>query len=199
MKRFPRPTLAVLALAFTIFVASGTGASAQDATPAPGVPSSAPDGDRIAAGWAEINAFDLATVSGYDSMVTDRFSTAGITYYGGPEGARAYVMVLTLDSERPQVRQAWVDASSYLQNLGYKGRIDQAASEEANAAPAPAACDEARRVIVAPVDFAFTTAVTMCAVQDEAIVIAYASGSIDERSGYRASDYLAELAADPVA
>jgi len=54
--------------------------------------------------------------------------------------------------------------------------------------PPPEGCAEAKRFEGVSRDFGFPTGITLCAADPDVIVIAVASGLVNDRTGYEAAD-----------
>jgi len=128
----------------------------------------------------------------------DAFRDNAAATYGGPGGARAFVLVMLVTVDRVATREAWEAAAARLnyEKLNLEWDFDREAA--LNDLPPPPGCDEAKRVEGTDVTFGLPTGLTLCAAGSDAIVFAIVSGRLGEREGYRASDALVALVTNRV-
>ena len=114
-------------------------------------------------------------------------------YYGGPDGARAAVMVFLITDARVATRQAWDEVSTRSDTIRYTLTTDSNRDFELATSPPPAACEEVTRAEGTD-GFAFPTAITLCAGAENVIVLAMISGGEAATARFQAADDLATAA-----
>jgi hypothetical protein len=164
-------------------------ARAQEATPAVGAGAAQylPGAETFGEGWTTLPPAAISNLS------TNVFQEAAVGYYGGPDGARAAVMVFLITDARVATRQAWDEVSSRYDTFRYALTADSNRDFELAAIPPPAACEEVKRAEGTD-SFAFPTAITLCAGAENVIVLAMVSGGEAATARYQAADNLATAA-----
>ena len=164
-------------------------ARAQEATPTVGFGATRylPGAESFGDGWTTLPPVGIPNLS------TGVFQEAAVGYYGGPDGARAAVMVYLITDARVATRQAWDEVSSRYDTFRYALTTDANRDQELAAIPPPAGCEEVKRAEGTD-SFAFSTAITLCAGAENVIVLAMVSGGEAATARYQASDALATAA-----
>ena len=164
-------------------------ARGQEATPTVGSGAAQflPGAESFGEGWTTLPPVGIPNLS------TNVFQEAAVGYYGGPDGARATVMVYLLTDARVATRQAWDEVSSRYDTFRYTLTSDANRDVELAAIPPPAACEEVKRAEGTDA-FAFPTAITLCAGAENVIVLAMVSGGEAATARYQAADALATAA-----
>ena len=164
-------------------------ALAQEATPTvgEGAASQLPVPEDFGEGWTTLPP------AGIPNLNTNVFQQAAVGYYGGPDGARAVVMVYQVTEARVATRQAWDEVSARFDTYRYSLASDANRDLELATIPPPPGCEEVKRAEGTD-SFAFVTAVTLCAGADNVIVLAMASGGEATTLRYEAADTLASAA-----
>jgi hypothetical protein len=186
MKQVTAITLVVLIL-MTAFGARTI--RAQEATPVlgSGAAQYLPPAETFGDDWRTLPP------AGIPNLSTNVFQEAAVGYYGGPDGARATVMVFLLTNARVATRQGWIEVSSRYDTLRYALISDANRDLELATIPPPAECEEVKRAEGTDI-FAFPTAITLCAGAQNAIVLAMVSGGEAATTRYQAADALATAA-----
>ncbi len=90
-----------------------------------------PRAGELGAGWVRLPP------QGVSDLSTDVFREAAVGYYGGPDGARAVVLVLIATDARIAVREAWEEASSRYDSYRYRLGTDYERERELETIPPP--------------------------------------------------------------
>lgn len=164
-------------------------ARAQEATPTVGAGAAQylPGAESFGDGWTTLPPAAISNLS------TNVFQEAAVGYYGGPDGARAAVMVFLITDARVATRQAWDEVSSRYDTFRYTLTTDSNRDFELATIPPPAACEEVKRAEGTD-SFAFSTAITLCAGAENVIVLAMVSGGEAAAARFQAADDLATAA-----
>jgi hypothetical protein len=177
-----------IALIILVALAPGTFArqAVQDQTALDRLPST----ESIGPGWSVLTA-DAAAVTDLASAFRD-LATAN---YGGPNGARAYVVVLLVAEGMTAVRDAWELSNGYFDNYRLNTDYEFDSEESLEGRPLPEGCADARRTFGTDevLGEVFPVGISLCAADPDMIILAYASGEVDGQTGYLASDRLVEL------
>jgi hypothetical protein len=162
---------------------------AQEATPTVGAGAAQylPGAETFGDGWTTLPPAAISNLS------TNVFQEAAVGYYGGPDGARAAVMVFLITDARVATRQAWDEVSSRYDTFRYALATDSNRDSELATIPPPAACEEVKRAEGTD-SFAFPTAITLCAGTENVIVLAMVSGGEAATARYQAADDLVTAA-----
>jgi hypothetical protein len=169
--------------------ATTTPTHAQEATPAVGAGAAQflPGAESFGEGWTTLPPAAISNLS------TNVFKEAAVGYYGGPDGARAAVMVFLITDARVATRQAWDEVSARYDTFRYALTTDSNRDFELATIPPPAACEEVKRAEGTD-SFAFPTAITLCAGSNNVIVLAMVSGGEAATVRYQAADALVTAA-----
>lgn len=167
-------------------------AHAQEATPTvgSGAASFLPSAESLGDGWTTLPP------AGITNLNTNVFQQAAVGYYAGPDGARAVIMVFQVTDARVATRQAWTEVSARFDTFRYALTSDSNRDLELATIPPPPGCEEVRRAEGTD-NFAFVTAITLCAGADNMIVLAMVSGGEATTLRYEAADALATAAIGP--
>ena len=180
----------IVALLLALLGSHATGAQ-ETATPDDAAGSLAasylPPLESFGEGWTTL------PVSGVSNLSTNVFQEAAVGYYGGEDGARAMVMVFLITEARVATRQAWDEVSVRFDTLRYSLSADSSREQELTTIPPPVGCEEVKRSEGAD-SFAFVTAITLCAGEDNVIVLTMVSGGDATALRYEAADNLASAA-----
>jgi hypothetical protein len=144
-----------------------------------------PKPEALGEGWT------MLPPQGVVDLAPDVFREGAAGHYGGPDGARAVVVVFLITDVRIAVRQAWEDASSEYDRYRYQLRSDRDRAELLATLPPPEGCEEVKRSEGADEQYGFATAITLCAGSADEIILAVVSGGDAATQGYKASDALA--------
>jgi hypothetical protein len=135
-----------------------------------------------------MNTLAVAQLSWGMTMAPDVFREGAVGIYGGPNGARVVAVTLLLTDTRVAVRRGWENATQLFNNYSYQLDYDYNKIALWDALPPPAGCAEAKRFEGVARDFGFPTGITLCAADPDLIIVAVASGLVNDRTGYEASD-----------
>jgi hypothetical protein len=184
------PRLIALVIAI-IMCAAGFPALAQE-TPVPDPQSASvlllPEASAFGPGWTLTNIRAVEQLNMGMTMAPDVFREGAVGTYGGPNGARMVAITLLLTETRVAVRRGWENASQLFNNYTYQLDYDYNAIGLWDALPPPDGCAEAKRFEGISRDFGFPTGITLCAADPDLIVIAVASGLVNDRTSYEAAD-----------
>jgi plastocyanin len=157
-------------------------ALAQDEAPEPGAAASAylSASDGFGPGWKRFSP------TAVPNLVAGTFREGAMAAYGGPEGARVVLIALLVDEGF--VRRGWEEATTLFENYQYNLAYDYARGEQLRNVPPPPGCAEAKRIDGPDYDDGYLTGITLCAADPDVIVLAVASGAVNDESGFAASD-----------
>jgi hypothetical protein len=115
------------------------------------------------------------------TMAPDVFREGAVGIYGGPTRAQVVVATLLLTNARIALRRG-ANATRLFHSYGYQldDEFNQTGLWDA---PLSAGCAEAKRFEGVSRDFGFPTGVTLCAADPDLIVVAVASGLVNDRAG----------------
>jgi hypothetical protein len=163
------------------------GALALVETPEAGVTASRylPRAREVGQGWVRL------PTQGLPNLSTAVFREAAVGFYGGPDGARAVVLVLIATDARIPERQAWDDASSRHDSYRFRLGSHFKREQELETILPPRGCEEVKRSEGTDNEFGFASAITLYAGSSDEIIMAVVSGGDAATRGYEASDALA--------
>jgi hypothetical protein len=163
-------------------------AVAQEDQPTPGerAVSFLPPADALGPGWKRFEPTVVASLS------ADTFQEGALVTYGGPEGARVMLYALLVDEGR--VRRGWEEAGTLFNNVLYNLSYDYERQEQLRNVPPPPGCAEAKRIDGKTYFDGFEIGVTLCAVDPDLILLAAASGRVNDEVGFAASDNVIDAA-----
>jgi hypothetical protein len=147
-----------------------------------------PEPSAFGPDWARTNVRAVEQLNMGMTMAPDVFREGAVGTYGGPNGARVVAVTLLLTDTRVAVRRGWENASQLFNNYSYQLDYDYNAIGLWDALPPPDGCAEAKRFEGISRDFGFPTGITLCAADPDLIVVVVASGGVNDRTGYEASD-----------
>jgi hypothetical protein len=147
-----------------------------------------PEASAFGPGWVQTKALAVEQLNWGVTMAPDVFRQGAAGIYGGPSGARVVVVTLLLTESRVTIRRGWENATQLFNSFSYQLSYDSNHAALWEALPAVEGCAEARRFEGESRDFGFPTGVTLCAADPDLIVVALASGLVNDRTGYAASD-----------
>jgi len=133
----------------------------------------------------------MLPAQGVVDLSSEVFQEGATGYYGGPNGARAVVMVFIVTNARIAIRQAWEEASGAYDGYRHRLSSDADRAQLLETLPPPAGCEEVKRSEGTDEQYGFPTAITLCAGSTEEIILAIVSGDEVATQGYKASDALA--------
>lgn len=120
------------------------------------------------------------------------FRESAIGSYGSSSGARVVITVLVANSARLAARDGWDAASSAFNQYRRSLSPNMTPESDLEFIDPPAGCEDVKRAEgTDPAGFA--SAVTLCGGSGDVIVLAIASGGVDNPAAYQASDALASL------
>jgi hypothetical protein len=128
---------------------------------------------------------------------TDVFRDGAVAVLAGPGGARVVAAAMLVTRERVATRRSWEAAMTLYDN--YSGELEYlpGRDDELDTIPPPSGCVEAKRIDGTArqlgIDTGIPMGITLCAAEPDIVVLAVASGSVLELSGYAASDAIASL------
>ena len=148
-----------------------------------------PDVVEIGPEWVELRRYGL-------DLPTDIFREGAAAVYAGPDGARVIVLVYLTTDSRVAVRQSWEETTSTFDSLRFDlaSNYDYDQIERLDVMAPPDGCVEAKRAEGTDDKYGFLAGLTMCAIDPDTIVLAVASGTVLELTGYQASDAIIDLA-----
>lgn len=172
----------IVSVVVSVLTALPSGLVAQDEPPKPGEAalSYLPDADALGPSWKR---FEPTAVP---NLAVDTFREGATVVYGGPEGARVILTALIVDDGR--IRRGWEDASVLYETARYELTYDYAREEQLRNEPAPPGCAEAKRLEGRMYFDGFETGVTLCAADPDVILLAVASGRVNDEGGFAAAD-----------
>jgi plastocyanin len=155
---------------------------AQEEQPAPGEAAVAylPAADALGPGWKR---FEPTAVP---NLAADTFREGAAVNYGGPEGARVMLFAILVDEGR--VRRGWEEATAIYENVRYNVYYDYEVEEQLRNVPPPPGCAEAKRIEGKTYFDGFDVGVTLCAADPDLILLAVASGRVNDEIGFAAAD-----------
>ena len=148
-----------------------------------------PDAEVFGEGWDRTKEIGLQVPS-------DIFREGAMASYGGARGARIVVIVLLSTDSRVAIRQGWEQATETFDQYRYAlaSDYDYEQAERLEALEPPAGCVEAKRAEGTDRQYSFVAGLTMCAVDPDVILLATASGELNDEMGYAASDAVIDAA-----
>jgi hypothetical protein len=147
-----------------------------------------PNPTTLGEGWM------MLPPQGVVDLSTEVFREGATGYYGGPDGARAVVMVFIVTDARIAIRQAWEEASDTYDTYRHRLNSDEQRAQLLATLAPPDGCEEVKRSEGIDEQFGFPTAITLCAGSGNEIILAVVSGNDAATQGYEASDALAARA-----
>jgi hypothetical protein len=184
----------MLMLAF-VLIATSMPAWAQE-TPTPDPTSASvlllPKAPAFDPEWTRTKIMAVEQLNWGMTMAPEVFREGAVGIYGGPTGARVIAVALLLTDTLVAVRRGWENATQLFTSYGYQLDYDSSQMSRWDALPPPAGCAEAKRFEGVARDFGFPTGITLCAADPDLLVVAVASGLVDDRTGYEASDAVVE-------
>ena len=185
-----RITLLLLLLAS--LVASTVVTAIAQETPTPDPTSASvlllPQASAFGPGWVMTSTMGVEQLNWGMTMAPDVFRQGAAGIYGGPNGARVVVVTLLLTESRVAVRRGWESATQLFNSYSYQLNYDSNQVALWESLPTVDGCAEARRFEGSSRDFGFPTGLTLCAADPDLIVVAVASGLVNDRTGYEASE-----------
>jgi hypothetical protein len=184
------PRLIALLIAIAVLTAALPAMAQETPTPDPESASVLllPEPAAFGPGWTRTGVRAVEQVNMGMTMAPDVFREGAVGTYGGPNGARVVAVTLLLTDARVAVRRGWENASQLFTGYSYQLDYDYNAIGLWDALPPPAGCAEAKRFEGVSRDFGFPTGITLCAADPDLIVVVVASGGVNDRTGYEASD-----------
>ncbi|MFT4040317.1 MAG: hypothetical protein QM692_19210 [Thermomicrobiales bacterium] len=179
----------ILALVMIVIFAPTTMArfALQDQTALGWLPTAA----SLGAGWSMLNA-DTAVVTDLPPALRDTAQAI----YAGPNGARAYVLVILVAEGMTAIHDAWDFGNDTFER--YRDLVDETSGAEVGLdnRPLPDGCTDGRRSFGRDgvLGASFLAGVSLCARSPDMIILAYVSGVVAGQTGDRASDHVVELA-----
>jgi len=148
-----------------------------------------PAASAIGEDWEQVEE------SGLD-VPSDIFREGSLAIYAGPGGARIAVLAYLATDSRVAVRQSWEAAGETFDRYRYTlaDNYDYQQAERLEGLVPPPGCVEAKRAEGTDDFFGFTTGVTLCAIDPDAILLVAASGDVADASGFAASDVVVAAA-----
>lgn len=149
-----------------------------------------PTAESLGPGWSVLNAKATAVAD-----IHPAFRDAARATYGGPNGARAYVLVMLVAEGMTAVRDSWELSNDYFDSYTYNMVEEYGTEEDLEGHPLTEGCADGRRTFGSDADLGemFPIGVSLCAADPDMIILTYASGEVDGQTGYLASDRLVEL------
>jgi len=200
-ERVRRMRTLLFVLASLLVLISAPVVTAQDEEePDPGAnaASTLPEASLFGSGWTQSEVISPDIVARYYfEMSPDVFREGAVGVYVGPNGSRAIVANLLLTDNRVAVRTSWEAAGELLSGLG--GRIDED-YERARALEVmdpPIGCLEAKRMEGVEQNYRLPAGGTLCAADDDSLLLVFIFGTVNELSGVAASDALIETMIAP--
>ena len=163
--------------------------TAQETEATPASSAYLPDATALGTGWSELDRFGL-------EVPTDIFQEGSRASYTGPDGSRVVIAVYLPTEDRVAIRQSWEETTDTFDSLRYRvaGNYDYSQIDRLEALTPPDGCVEAKRAEGTDESYGVIAGLTMCALENDAILLAVASGSVLDESGYRAADAVIQLA-----
>jgi len=148
-----------------------------------------PAAEAIGEGWVEV-------ATGVPEADPAIFVDAASAVYVGPGGARTVVTAWTNLPGRAGVQRSWESVGRVYDGVRFEvtGPKDDGREEELDPRPFPEGCVDARRIDGLDPLYGLPGAVTQCAIDPDVTVLVIVSGSINDVSGYAASDRVATAA-----
>jgi len=159
--------------------------------PEPGTAAAAilPKASIFGKDWFQANVISPDVIQEYGfTMSPDVFKEGAAGIYLGPDGTRAIVVSFVLTDNRIAIRRSWEDASSLMDVINYPVSTDYERDQELEAVAAPEGCLEAKRVEGVEKTFQLPAGSTLCAIDDDSLVLAVVFGEVDGKVGVDASD-----------
>jgi hypothetical protein len=180
-----------LAMLGLLAAPSGTRAQEQPLPVTPGAGKYLPAATEFGSGWTDV------WQGGIDPGA-ELFKEGVKAVYGGPNGARAIIFVWVIQDSTTAVRRSWESTTEIFDSYRYEfaDDYDYSAAKTLDSVSAPLGCVEASRAEGSASKQQFPGGLTLCAVDPDVIILAIASGTINDQQGYLASDALVQMALD---
>lgn len=193
----------VMGLLLSLVLLTGwSAAAAQEQEPEPGVSAATglPDASSLGDGWilSEVVSPDAIERYGF-TMTPNVFSEGAAGIYLGPEGSRVLVVNLLVTNNQVAIRAAWDDASELLRAVSRPINVDYERELELETMPSAEGCLESKRVEGQENFFRLPAGATLCAADNERLLLAVAYGSVDGKTGIAASDAIVSQIVAPTA
>lgn len=185
----------IFALMCLIVVSGASGVVAQDEEPDPGstAASMLPEASLFGSGWTQAEVISPDIVDRYYfEMSPDVFREGAAGIYVGPNGSRAIVVNLLLTDNRVAIRISWEDAGEMLSGLGRRIDEDYERARELEVVAPPEGCLEAKRIEGVEQNFRFPAGGTLCAADDDSLLLVFIFGTVNDLTGVDASDAIVE-------
>lgn len=147
-----------------------------------------PEASAFGPEWTQTKTLAVEQLNWGMTLAPDVFREGAVGVYGGPNGARVIVVTLLLTNARVAVRRGWENATQLFNSYSYQLDYDSNQVALWEELPPPVGCAEARRFEGTARDFGFPTGVTLCAADPDLIVVAVATGLVNDRTGYEAAN-----------
>lgn len=193
----------VVGLLLSLLLLSGSSAVvAQEGEPEPGAIAATglPDASSFGEGWILSEAVSPNVIEPHGfTMTPDVFSEGAAGIYLGPEGRRVLVVNLLVNRNEVAIRAAWHDANEMLQAATRSISTDDERDQELETMPPAEGCVESTRVEGQETFFRLPAGATLCAVDDERLLLAVVYGAVGGETGVAASDAIVSQAVTPTA
>lgn len=188
-----KPSLLLLVL-FILLLGVAPVAAQNEEEPEPGPTATAglPNPEIFGEGWVQAEVVSPASISRYSGfeMTPDIFREGAAGIYLGPEGSRAIIVNLLISSNRVAVRASWDSASDLLRTLTRLVSTDYERDAQLETMAPPENCVEAKRVEGSEEAFRLNAGATLCAPDDDSLLLAIIYGPVNGLTGVDASDMI---------
>lgn len=175
-------------------------ASAQDddLEPGPNAAAMLPEAALFGQGWTQVDIVSPdAVTSSSHAMSPDVFSEGAAGVYVGPDGSRALIVQYLLTENRVAVRTSWELVGDVLNYFTFFEDVDYGREDDLALLDPPAGCLEARRTEGFETGFLTPFGGTICAPNDDSLLLVLIYGTVNDQSGVDASDSVVEQIAAP--
>lgn len=183
----------VLSCILTVLVAMtwSTAAVQDEPEPDPGATAATIllDASTFGNGWVLTEVISPDSIERYGfTMSPDVFSEGAAGIYVGPEGARVLIVNLLLTDSRVAIRRSWEDSIELMDAITWTLDTDYTRDQQLETMAPPEGCLESKRAEGKERTFRIPAGATLCAADDESVLLVLAFGTVNGQTGVAASD-----------
>lgn len=171
-----------------------------DEEPDPGANAAAglPAATVFGEGWTQAEIISPDSIERYGfTMSPDVFREGAAGIYLGPNGGRMLVVNLLVSDNRVAIRASWDDASDLLGSLTRPFETDYSRDQALETMAPPEGCLEAKRAEGRESVYRLPAGATLCAADDETLMLVVVYGSYSDMPGVAASDSIVSRIVGP--